>query len=859
MIIGYITGQALQIQAPVIVSDSINFLTAQFFFQTEDWRGLSKWAHFKQGENVYDFALENDRIEKDAHLNLSDGEWEIYLHGNEFADGEVVERITTEIVNLTVKKSGALEGEPFAEQPASEVERLNAKLDQFLETGAGGKVSSVNGKDGDVVLTAEDVGALPADTEIPTVPEKVSAFENDAEYQNAEQVREIAQDEAQKVEEKIPDIPTNVSSFVNDAEYQTADEVAATVNASAEAIEKKIPTIPKNVSEFTNDVRYQSAEQVQATVAGKAAEIVAQIPTVPTEISAFRNDAKYQTEEQLNAKALEVEAKIPTVPSNVSAFNNDADYATRTFVQETVNGKNIAFVFDSVADLDTWLSDAENVSRLKTGDVFWIRDTEVPDYWWDGENQTKQMMETTKVDLSAYALKAEIPVKTSDLQNDSDFATNAGVDTKLGGYQPKLSEYVQTVNGKSGDVNLTASDVGALPSTAQIEQIYTIPVTLELTDDNNDLYTSLPDGVYDEILQAHNDGKVILANCTVAFPGNDSGSSLDLRSTMFCVEKDAGGNVEQFSSHFVFYDGWTSIYEYTVNVSSEGYLWGKSRFLGPAERVHRGAPLLQETLDTDISTYYTTARAVHQVVNGLRTEFVAKSAVGKANGVASLDENGLIPSTQLPAVEEDTSCIFWVPCKLGDTGFELDGVTHADVVAAWNDGNRVIGKVYVPQEANMGIEGDFAIPLNYIRSDAVLVFGFVSGATSCEVFLRTDNSVFVDVKELEEAKEDTNSASVYYIDIAVESLSASPTLPLDPAVVAGAVSAYNSGMVVMVRNSKAAGIQFFELLECIGPQGGVVIMAFRVRKGSVTDAAETNAVAVVNIMQNMLFIDNNYA
>lgn len=46
----------------------------------------------------------------------------------------------------------------------------------------GGAVSSVNGKTGAVQLTAEDVGALPDTTVIPSVPDKVSAFENDAGY-----------------------------------------------------------------------------------------------------------------------------------------------------------------------------------------------------------------------------------------------------------------------------------------------------------------------------------------------------------------------------------------------------------------------------------------------------------------------------------------------------------------------------------------------------------------------------------------------------------------------------------------------------------------------------------------------------
>lgn len=43
-------------------------------------------------------------------------------------------------------------------------------------------VQSVNNKIGVVVLTAEDVGALPSDTVIPTVPSNISAFNNDAGY-----------------------------------------------------------------------------------------------------------------------------------------------------------------------------------------------------------------------------------------------------------------------------------------------------------------------------------------------------------------------------------------------------------------------------------------------------------------------------------------------------------------------------------------------------------------------------------------------------------------------------------------------------------------------------------------------------
>lgn len=144
MIIGYIKGQQLELKSELIVADSIDYLTAKFVFKTADWQGLSKWAHFKKGSTVYDIPLTADSIKKSDHLNLSEGEWEVYLHGNAFEGGEVVERITTEVAKLTVKGTGSLNGEPFPEIPASETERINAELADHeeridaLEQGGGG-------------------------------------------------------------------------------------------------------------------------------------------------------------------------------------------------------------------------------------------------------------------------------------------------------------------------------------------------------------------------------------------------------------------------------------------------------------------------------------------------------------------------------------------------------------------------------------------------------------------------------------------------------------------------------------------------------------------------------------------------
>ena len=122
MITGFVTGQKLTITQPFTVADTIDYLTAQFVFNGKDWDGLNKWAHFKQGEKVYDLQLENDAINRNAHLNLAAGEWEVYLHGSS-AEGM---RITTQPVKVRVNATGMLNGKPLPAVPPSAAEQIAA-------------------------------------------------------------------------------------------------------------------------------------------------------------------------------------------------------------------------------------------------------------------------------------------------------------------------------------------------------------------------------------------------------------------------------------------------------------------------------------------------------------------------------------------------------------------------------------------------------------------------------------------------------------------------------------------------------------------------------------------------------------
>lgn len=144
MLYGEIIRQHLKLINEHVVADTIDYLEMKFSFQTDDWDGLEKWAHFARKGEVYDIRLTDDCIRKEDHLNLSAGIWKVYLHGNEFRDGKVVERITTCVETLQVLPTGTLDGEPFPEIPASVTEQILARLENVEQNGGGGGLNPVD-------------------------------------------------------------------------------------------------------------------------------------------------------------------------------------------------------------------------------------------------------------------------------------------------------------------------------------------------------------------------------------------------------------------------------------------------------------------------------------------------------------------------------------------------------------------------------------------------------------------------------------------------------------------------------------------------------------------------------------------
>lgn len=926
MIIGYITGQSLKIQAPVVVSDSINYLTAQFFFQTEDWKDLTKWAHFKQGATVYDFALEKDRIEKDAHLNLSDGEWEVYLHGNEFSDGEVVERITTEIVTLTVKKGGVLDGEPFAEQPASEVERLNAKLDKFLETGIGGKVSSVNGKDGDVVLTAEDVGALSEDN----LDEAI-----DKALLDAKESGEFKGDKGDKGDAGAPGYtPVKGVDYFDGANgkdgrdgqdgytpikgvdyfdgqdgkdgytpvkgidyfdgidgkdgatgadgktaYQYAQDggYAGTEEEFAEKLAKSNPVKPSvkdygakgNGTTDDTDAFKDALDNNRLVYVPEGTYVLSDTITIGanSELELAQSAVLKFTQTATHCIAMKRIASIKgnhatiIVPYNFNAHvihaSTDVDNGSDVppFTKWDPQWKNSRYV----TDINICKPDSRGFHYSVNGDCYgtavylgcyrdsgkfmWgvnmsgvriaggftygihiynelgVNAEGKEDNAWNHDMRIEAVMDACETGVlvencnnahlavtvqprRAYTLnEVYIPYakygiklvnsKNIDLSSSCvwDWDDTYTLWTANGEYQHLvmlgqcrgliLSDFLYYEN--STDIrsliytdtpsNLEKMTILQEPFTRWFKPIDGRPYfsdggdnkPLLLKEEFNECFETDYVANFENVLPMATDGSGNIYNgigyiesgeyvngiggisqskyygCTGYIP-------VKTGDTVYVQGIDIGAG--DGSAVFVGYDSsYTKKFSLTTN--NEQFQGGNNYYF-KYTALDNGFKIVVAPNGDPVDTAYlrfgfltswikdTPIVAINEEITYSQVGVLADSIKVKGENVIGLPSGG-------GSVEE----VFYVPFSFGATGFVLDGVTHADILAAYNDGKRIIGKAYVPQAAGLGAWGEFNIPMVCLQDNSTFTLAFISSVTSVEVYIASDDSVSLDVKVLQ--------------------------------------------------------------------------------------------------------------
>ena len=126
MLTGIIRGQRLMLRTPIVVADSINYLTAQFAFDA-DWKGRVITAYFVCGDKTITAELTSGEITAAQGINLTAGRWELKLSG---IKGD--SRVTAGPVQFDVLPFGATEGE-LPDISLTQYEQLLAKIGDMDE------------------------------------------------------------------------------------------------------------------------------------------------------------------------------------------------------------------------------------------------------------------------------------------------------------------------------------------------------------------------------------------------------------------------------------------------------------------------------------------------------------------------------------------------------------------------------------------------------------------------------------------------------------------------------------------------------------------------------------------------------
>lgn len=125
--------QSLTAEYLPLAAESVQYLTAKVVCETEDWAGREIKAMFGQGCTVHEVSVTGGEITAKQQLNLTAGDWCVWLVGNSARDGEVIPRITTNVAHISVAPTGGTEGNPFPTPPPTVEEQLRADMGNLAD------------------------------------------------------------------------------------------------------------------------------------------------------------------------------------------------------------------------------------------------------------------------------------------------------------------------------------------------------------------------------------------------------------------------------------------------------------------------------------------------------------------------------------------------------------------------------------------------------------------------------------------------------------------------------------------------------------------------------------------------------
>lgn len=238
--------------------------------------------------------------------------------------------------------SGGLAGQVLKKKSNSDYDT------EWGEGGGVGNVNSVNGKTGDVVLNANDVDALPANTEY------------QSPINDLESIRSGAQSGAAAYQKPNTGIPSTDLSSAVQVSLRKADSALQTET------DPTVPSWAKQSSKPTYTAQEVGALPDDTPLFSGDYNDLGNKPTIPTALSQLSEDSTHRVVSDAekttwNNKSnfsgsyndLTDKPDIPVIPTNVSAFNNDAGYLTE---HQDISGKEDMMSIVSVPTGTTALS-----------------------------------------------------------------------------------------------------------------------------------------------------------------------------------------------------------------------------------------------------------------------------------------------------------------------------------------------------------------------------------------------------------------------------------------------------------------------------------------------------------------------
>lgn len=157
----------------------------------------------------------------------------------------------------------------------------------------------------------------------------------------------------------------------------------------------------------------------------------------------------------VNAEKMERQAADSELSDRITTAQDTADEA-----ESIARGRAQARVFDTKADMDLWLADSTHTALLNVGDNLYIKDTGVPDYWWNGESASP--LEAEKPDLTEYYTKTQTDGKISTAKTEANAYTDTQIAAETAAREALSEELTAELQTANTQINQNSANIDSI-------------------------------------------------------------------------------------------------------------------------------------------------------------------------------------------------------------------------------------------------------------------------------------------------------------------------------------------------------------------------------------------------------------